>query len=120
MAITQYLQNESTFDPDDIKVMSRTPEDSCRALHINGDARARETIAVRIIELARRGEREPAKLRDRVVHEASGAALSTEVPRPRFRTVRAHAFVIPLMVSAPQTQERTLVAAVGFMSATRQ
>ena len=43
MAITQYLQNESTFGPDDIKVMSRALEDACKALNIDGDVRARET-----------------------------------------------------------------------------
>jgi hypothetical protein len=36
-----------------------------------GNANAKETIAVRIIELARRGERSPTKLRDRVLHEAN-------------------------------------------------
>ena len=73
MAITQYLQNESAFDLDDIKVMSRALEDACKALNIDGDAGARQTIAFRIIELARRGERDQTKLRDQVVHEANGA-----------------------------------------------
>ena len=54
MAITQYLQNEFTFGPDDIKVMSRALEDACKALNIDGDVIAdRETIAARIVELAR-------------------------------------------------------------------
>jgi hypothetical protein len=52
--------------------MSMAYEDICEALHINGDARAREAIAVRVIELARRGERSPANLRDRVLGEANG------------------------------------------------
>ena len=73
MAITQYLQNESAFDLDDIKVMSRALEDACKALNIDGDAGARQTIAFRIIELARQGERDQTKLRDQVVHEANGA-----------------------------------------------
>jgi hypothetical protein len=67
MAIQQYLRNESTFD------MSGALEGACKALDINGDARARETVTVRIIELARRGERDPTKLRERVVNEANGA-----------------------------------------------
>ena len=42
----------------------------------DGEAAAKEIVAVRIIELARRGERSPAKLRDRVLHEANcGAGL---------------------------------------------
>ncbi len=73
MTIMQYLQNESTFGPDDIKVMSRALEDACAALNINGDVRARQTIAIRVIELARRGERDQTRLRDVVIHEANGA-----------------------------------------------
>jgi hypothetical protein len=46
--------------------------DLCRELKLDGDATARETVAIRIIELARRGERSPTKLRDRVLCEANG------------------------------------------------
>jgi hypothetical protein len=59
------------FEPDDVEAMSHAYEEVCIALHINGDARARETIAVRVIELARRGERRPTVLRDRVLAEAN-------------------------------------------------
>jgi len=51
--------------------MSLACEEVCNSLHINGDARARETIAARVIELARRGERCPTVLRDRVLAEAN-------------------------------------------------
>ena len=51
--------------------MSLACEQVCNTLHINGDAEARETIAVRVIELARRGEHSPAVLRDRVLAEAN-------------------------------------------------
>lgn len=60
------------FEPNDIQAMSLAYEDICGALHINGDIRARETIAARVIELARRGERCPTVLRDRVLAEANG------------------------------------------------
>jgi hypothetical protein len=52
--------------------MSAALEEACLALQINGDARARETLAIRIIELAKRGEVDPARLRDQVVSEANG------------------------------------------------
>jgi hypothetical protein len=74
MPIRQYFNDHSAFDPDDVAAMSRALELACDALSVNGDARARETIAIRIIELARRGERNPTNLRDRVVAEANGAA----------------------------------------------
>jgi hypothetical protein len=35
--------------------MSRAMEEACKALHINGEARSRETIAARIIDLAGNG-----------------------------------------------------------------
>lgn len=60
------------FEPKDIEAMSLAYEEVCNALHINGDAGARETIAARVIELARRGERRPTALRDRVLAEANG------------------------------------------------
>ena len=47
------------FDPNDVEAMSTAYEEVCNALHINGDAGARETIAVRVIELARRGDVAP-------------------------------------------------------------
>ena len=42
------------FEPNDIQAMSLAYEDICNALHINGNISARETIAVRVIELTRR------------------------------------------------------------------
>jgi hypothetical protein len=60
------------FEPNDIQAMSLAYDEVCSALHINGDIRARETIAERVIELARRGERSPTVLRDRVLAEANG------------------------------------------------
>lgn len=66
------LGSAGAFEPNDIQAMSLAYGDICDALHINGDIRARETVAVRVIELARRGERSPTVLRDRVLAEANG------------------------------------------------
>jgi len=44
--------------------------DVCKALKLDNDARAKEIIAVRIIELVRRGEHNPNRLRDRLLREA--------------------------------------------------
>lgn len=63
----------SAFEPNHIQAMSLAYEEVCTALHINGDIRARETIAERIIELARRGGRCPTVLRDRVLAEVNGS-----------------------------------------------
>jgi len=69
MPIKRYLE-DNVFAPDDIRMMSMAFEDVCRILKADGDPKAKEVIAVRIIELTRRGERDPAKLRDRVLREA--------------------------------------------------
>jgi hypothetical protein len=70
-AIIPYLK-DAAFEPADIAAMSTALDDVCKALNVNGDVLAREVIAIRIIELARRGERSPAKLRDRLLLEANG------------------------------------------------
>jgi hypothetical protein len=67
--IIPFLQ-EDAFDPDALRAMSTALEEVSRTFQLDGDQRAREIIAVRIIELARRGERDPERLRDRVLREA--------------------------------------------------
>ena len=65
------LVSAGAFKPNDIEAMSVAYEEVCNALHINGDIRTRETIAARVIELARHGELCPTVLRDRVLTEAN-------------------------------------------------
>ena len=71
-AIVPFLKDDAVFEPRDITAMSMALDDVCKALNINGDGSAKEIIAVRIIELARRGERSPTRLRDRLLAEANG------------------------------------------------
>jgi hypothetical protein len=59
--------------------MSKAFDEACRSLQIVGDARARETLAIRIIELAQDGELDPEKLRDQIVSEASGLEQSEKL-----------------------------------------
>ena len=76
-AIGPFLRDQTAFEPESTRAMSVAFEDVCRVLKLDGDARAREAIAVRIIELARRGERDPERLRDRVLREANGGKTDT-------------------------------------------
>lgn len=69
MPIRSYLEDHSAFEPHEIDTMSRALDETCKALHINGHLKDRETIAARIIDLARNGVIDAAKLRDRVVAE---------------------------------------------------
>jgi len=69
-AIVPFLKG-AAFEPQDIQSMSLALDDVCKVLKIDGNGTAREIIAVRIIELARRGERSATRLRDRVLAEAN-------------------------------------------------
>jgi hypothetical protein len=61
----------AVFDQEDIQTMSMALEEVCRVLRIDADAaRDREVVAIRIIELARRGELEYRRLVERVLKEA--------------------------------------------------
>jgi hypothetical protein len=63
---------DAVFEPRDITAMSMALDDVCMQLKIPAHGSAREIVATRIIELARRGERSPTKLRDRLLTEANG------------------------------------------------
>jgi hypothetical protein len=69
MPIRSYLDDHSAFEPHEIEAMSRALEETCKALHINGQAQDRETIAARIIDLARNGIVDADALRERVISE---------------------------------------------------
>jgi tartrate dehydratase beta subunit/fumarate hydratase class I family protein len=72
-AIIPFLKaDDNAFHQSDIAAMSMALDEACKALKLNGNSKAaRETIAIRILELARRGERCPTKLRDQVLSEAN-------------------------------------------------
>ena len=71
MPIRNYLDGQAAFEPEAIRAMSDAFEQACIALNIPaGDARGREVIAMRIIDLARRGVIDPKTLRNRVLFEA--------------------------------------------------
>jgi hypothetical protein len=70
--IIPFLSGQSAFEPEVTHAMSVAFDEVCQALKVGGDARAREAIAVRIIELARCGERDFERLRDRLLRGANG------------------------------------------------
>ena len=71
MATIVPFLRDGVFEPHDIEAMSMALDDVCKTLNLSDDAKAeREVIAGRIIELARRGERSPTRLRDRVMQES--------------------------------------------------
>jgi hypothetical protein len=75
--IRAFLEDVGAFDPETVFAMGEAFESACRALQIESaerarDRRTREVVAIRIIELVRRGETDPKALVTRVVKEASG------------------------------------------------
>jgi len=59
------------FEPEDIATVSFAFERVCKALEIGPHAaREREVVAIRLIELARRGERNSERLIEKVLQEA--------------------------------------------------
>jgi hypothetical protein len=73
---------DSVFEPHDIKAMSLAFNDVCEVLKLQDDGPAKEVMAKRIIDLARRGERSPTRLRDRVLHEAGLAEYAPDTTKP--------------------------------------
>jgi hypothetical protein len=62
------------FEPEVTSAMSAAFDQACLALQISdGARREREAVAVRIIELARRGERDAGRLCARVLRDAGAA-----------------------------------------------
>jgi hypothetical protein len=73
-AILPFLTNDNVFEPEATRAMSTAFENTCLALKLTDAAvREREAVAIRIIELARRGERDPARLSSTVLRDAGAA-----------------------------------------------
>lgn len=69
------MSRDDAFDPDALRAMSTALDEVCRMLKVDHDQRAREVMAVRIIQLAQSGERDPQRLRDRVLREAGATRM---------------------------------------------
>ena len=69
MPIRQYLEQNFAFGPEIIEAMSAALEQTCTALLVDGDARQREIIASRIVDLASSGVTDAKVLSDRVISE---------------------------------------------------
>ena len=70
MLNTQFPNGQAVFDPESTAAMAAVLQAVCEALNIPPEANAaREVVAGKIVELARRGERDPGRLRDRLLRE---------------------------------------------------
>jgi hypothetical protein len=70
MPITRLLQ-DTAFGPDEIAVLVAAYDDALRLSLINRPDLATEMVAKKIIELAKQGERDPVRLRERVIEAVS-------------------------------------------------
>ncbi len=78
MPIIPFLKDEA-FDPDHIQAMSAALGQVSTALGVS-DQQSLEVLATRIIELARRGERDAERLKERVLMEAHLGHTPDEPP----------------------------------------
>jgi hypothetical protein len=82
VAMVATLSNlkSGVFGPEALHAMSRAFDEACLALSVNrGDAQGRNVIAIRIVELARRGEFDADRLRDRVLWESGETKATKDV-----------------------------------------
>jgi hypothetical protein len=75
--ILPFLSDQPVFEPEATNAMTEAFFKLCQDLKLNGDGGVREAIAVRIIELAQIGERDPERIRERVLRE-----VRPDVARP--------------------------------------
>lgn len=70
MDMIELVAGNPAFDPQDIDAMSAALDAVCKFLNIRENTTARELLALRIIEIARDGERSAAALEHRLLAEA--------------------------------------------------
>jgi hypothetical protein len=78
MQIRRFLDNDSAFGPDDLRAMTTAFEAALDKLGLKDRTDpATELVAKRIIALAKRGERDPAKLCEGVVRSFTDGDAAT-------------------------------------------
>jgi hypothetical protein len=78
--ILPFLKDQSVFEPETTQAMASAFEEICRVLNLAESAtRERETVASRIVDLARRGERNSLKLTERVLRDAGASPASSSL-----------------------------------------
>jgi len=67
---TMAIRDNPGFDPETAIVLAKTVDDVCERLYIDGDAQdLREAVAARIVNIARSGERDPVRIRNKIMQE---------------------------------------------------
>ena len=83
-AILPFLKSQPAFDPETLQTMSKAFDDVCEALRLKpSETKGREAVAKKIIEMARQGEQDPARLCERVLRAAGITEWSAREPNQR-------------------------------------
>ena len=109
MPVRRFLEGDRSFEPGEIEVLVTAFEDALRELELNDrEDPVTLTVARRIIELAKQGERDPVGLRDRalVIWNPSSSHYKRALG-PRRRALMANASmrgrpIAPLVLSAAE------------------
>ena len=82
-AIIPFLRDQSVFEPETTQAMATAFDEVCRARNLSdGAISEREAVASKIIDLARRGERNSLHLIERVLREAGVTVTAADVAKP--------------------------------------
>ena len=88
---------DSVFEAHEIKAMSAAFDKVCEAMNLQDDSSAKQIMAARIIDLVRRGECSPKRLRDRVLQaEAALKDVSAVYSRSGHRRAPAGFFSLAI------------------------
>jgi hypothetical protein len=87
-AMPIYSVKDGVFDPEATALMGEAFDAACRELHFPRDKWARELIAKRIIVAARKGERDPVRLRAAALVGLSHRMVLSSASRYRPTPVR--------------------------------
>jgi hypothetical protein len=69
------MRKTAAFDESETQALAAAYDDICKSMNVPTDAEGdRETIAIRVIDLARAGALDPHVLRERVLREARALA----------------------------------------------
>ena len=67
---TRAISDDPGFDRETAIALAKTVDDVCESLYIDGEAQdLRKAVAARIVDIARSGERDPVRIRNKIMQE---------------------------------------------------
>ena len=109
-----YSVKDGVFDPEATALMGEAFDAACRELHFPRDKWARELVAKRIIAAARKGERDPFRLRAAALVGLSHSMVPSDSSRHRPTSARSPAAARNVVGPVASHCARCSVGGAGF------